>query len=261
MLELTTGRNSPLGNVTEKIYLGDLSLAETGELLKEVFGDTPVGASPEINRQLHTWTSGHPYWTQLLAAQLEAHEQGPTDERITNIVEELLRSEATNLPHLIRSLRADNALWIFVESLLDGLPVSFSRANAAIARLEMIGILKDQGGTCTIRNRIYQEAMHRHRIKPVRLFAANLRVLAHLILTSGDINSLLTQVPRFLQNVLQSRSVVSLHQSGQAKKRFRSSLRQLEFSKHWGDEFEFEDGGDLLKTLEEGSVVHTAGLS
>src|SRR5215472_17072838 len=38
MLELTTGSNSPLGNVTEKIYLGDLSLAETEQLLTEAFG-------------------------------------------------------------------------------------------------------------------------------------------------------------------------------------------------------------------------------
>lgn len=255
MLELTTGKNSPLGNVTEKIYLGDLSLAETGELLNEVFGDTPMGASPEINRQLHTWTSGHPYWTQLLAAQLEAYEQGPTEERIRNIVEELLRSEATNLPHLIRSLRADNALWLFVESLLDGLPVSFSRANAAIARLEMIGILKDQGGNCIIRNRIYQEAMHRHRIKPVRLFASNLRVLAHLILTSGDINSLLTQVPRFLQDVLQSRSVV-VYTKRPGEKCFHCSA-SVGVLEALGDEFEFEVGGDLLKTLEEGSLVST----
>jgi hypothetical protein len=63
---------------------------------------------------------------------------------IKNIVENLIRTEDANLPYLIRSLQADNALWILVEALLDGTPLYFSRANAAIAKLELIGILKDR---------------------------------------------------------------------------------------------------------------------
>ena len=160
LLELTTGRNSPLGNVTEKIYLGDLSLAETEQLLTEAFGQMLVQPSTEIGRQLHAWASGHPYWTQLLAAKLGTPVQVPTDELIKNIVEHLLQTEDRNLPYLIRSLSSDNALWNLVESLLDGTPLNFSRANAAIAKLELIGILKDQDGRCTVRNKIYKEAVH-----------------------------------------------------------------------------------------------------
>jgi len=258
MLELTTGRNSPLGNVTEKIYLGDLSMVETGELLTRAFAHAPVRTVPEVTRQLHTWTSGHPYWTQLLAAQLEAREQGPTEEMVRNIVEQLLRTEDKNLPHLIRSLRADNSLWTFVESLLDGLTVSFSRANAAIAKMEMIGILKDQDGHCTIRNRIYQEAMQRHQIKPVRLFAANLRLLSHLIFTSGDDCSLLEQVPTFVQQALQSRSVVIYTKRAQEKSfHFSASVGVLE---KLCDELEFGIDSHIVRMLERGSVATTQDL-
>lgn len=220
MLELTTGRNSPLRNVTETIYLGDLSLAETEKMLAEVFDRTQPRSCKEINRQLHVWASGHPYWTQLLAAELATQEREPSEEVVRSIVEELLRGEDRNLPYLIRSLRADNGLWILVESLLDGVPISFSRANAAIAKLELIGVLKNQDGRCAIRNQIYREALHRHQIKPVRLLADNLRLVNQLVLSASDPLSLLNHVAVFLQQVLQCRAV-SIFRKGRSEWSFQ----------------------------------------
>jgi serine phosphatase RsbU (regulator of sigma subunit) len=208
MLELTTGRNSPLGNVTERIYLGDLSLGETEDLLAEAFGHSKERPLPEITGHLHTWTSGHPYWTQLLAATLKSQAQPPTKDAIRKIVEHLLRTEDRNLPHLVRSLNADRTLWNHVESLLNGVPLSFSRANAVVAKLELLGVLKDQNGRCTIRNRIYQQAIHNHQVKPIRLLAANLRILIERIQTASDLRSLLRETGAFVQKVLQSSSVV-----------------------------------------------------
>jgi serine phosphatase RsbU (regulator of sigma subunit) len=250
MLELTTGRNSPLGNVTEKIYLGDLSLAETEQLLTEAFGHMPVQPSTEISRQLHAWASGHPYWTQLLAAKLGTPVQVPTDELIKNIVEHLLRTEDTNLPYLIRSLRSDNALWILVESLLDGTPLNFSRANAAIAKLELIGILKDQDGRCTVRNKIYKEAVHRHQIKPARLIAENLRALSHKILTASDLSSLLSRAAEFVQQKLQSCSVV-IYTKGRRERSFQASAI-VGIPETLCDVLEFDANSQLLSMLERG---------
>jgi len=250
MLELTTGRNSPLGNVTEKIYLGDLSIAETEQLLTEAFGHMQVQPSTEISRQLHTWASGHPYWTQLLAANLGTPVQEPTDELIKNIVEQLLRTEDTNLPHLIKSLRADNALWILVESLLDGTPLFFSRANATIAKLELIGILKDQDGRCTIRNKIYEEAVHRHQIKPVRPIAENLRALSHTILTASDLPSMLSRVAGFVQRVLQSCSVV-IYTKGLRERNFQAAAT-VGIPETLCDVLEFHADSQLLSMLERG---------
>jgi DNA-binding winged helix-turn-helix (wHTH) protein len=163
MLDLTAGRNSPLGNVTERIYLGDLSLAETEQLLGEGFGSTPPALLPQMNSQLHAWTGGHPYWTQFVAAALENQSQTLTDEPVGNVVEHLLRTEDRNLPHVIRSLKADSGLWELTETLLDGATLPFSRTNAAIAKLELIGVLQEKNGRCSIRNRIYQEGLDRYR--------------------------------------------------------------------------------------------------
>jgi len=208
MMELTTGRNSPLMNVTDNIYLADLSLDETGQLLAEPFGRAGLQPFARINRRLHNWTGGHPYWTQLLAANLVSRPRAPTEKTIKDIVEELLRTEDRNLPHVIRLLKADETLWNLMESLLNGVPLRFSRANAAVAKLELIGILKDRDGRCAVRNRIYHEAMHRHQIKPMRLPAANLKILSQLLLTCTDQPSLLREVAAFLQQLFQSRTVV-----------------------------------------------------
>jgi serine phosphatase RsbU (regulator of sigma subunit) len=250
MLELTTGRNSPLGNVTERIYLDDFSLAETEQLLAEAFGHMWVGPCTEISRQLHAWANGHPYWTQLLAEKVETQIQRPTDAMIKNIVEHLIRTEDANLPYLIRSLKADNALWILVEALLDGTPLYFSRANAAIAKLELIGILKDQDGHCTIRNNIYKEAVHRHQIKPVRLIAENLRALGQQILTASDRLSLLSWVAGFVQQVMQSRSVVT-YTKGQREGTFQASST-VGIPETLCDALEFQPDSQLLSMLERG---------
>jgi hypothetical protein len=208
MLELTTGRNSPLGNVTERIYLGDLSLSEIEQLLTQASGETSPPPLTEISRRLHMWTNGHPYWTQLLASTLEGRPSLPTEETIGEAVQHLLRTEDRNLPHVIRALRADSALWRLVESLLDGLPMLFSRSNSDIARLELIGILREQEGRCAIRNRIYKEAIHKHQIKPPRLWTANLRTLGEIILRAPDTASLLREIAGFTQQVFQSGNVV-----------------------------------------------------
>src|SRR5215469_10867748 len=62
MLGLATSKNSPLRNVSESIYLSDLSPAEIERLLFEVFGNCPARPMTE---DICKWTAGHPYWTQL----------------------------------------------------------------------------------------------------------------------------------------------------------------------------------------------------
>jgi serine phosphatase RsbU (regulator of sigma subunit) len=250
MLELTTGRNSPLANVTEKIYLGDLSLEESGQLLAEPFGCAGSRPFAKVNQRLHNWTSGHPYWTQLLAANLVGRPLAPTEKAIKDVVEQLLRTEDRNLPHVIRLLKADEALWSLVESLLDGVPLRFSRANAAIAKLELIGILKDQDGRCTIRNRIYQEAVHSHQIKPIRLPAANLKILSQLLVTCTDQQSLLREVAAFLQQVFQSRTVVIFTERPRDLN-FRASA-SVGVAKRLCAELVFTAGSRLLEMLDHG---------
>lgn len=258
MMELTTGRNSPLGNVTDKIYLGDLSLDETGQLLAKQFTCAGLGSFARINRRLHNWTGGHPYWTQLLAGNLASQAQVPTERTIRAVVEQLLRTEDRNLPHIIRLLKADGGLWDLVESLLNGVPLRFSRANAAIAKLELIGILKDQDGRCAIRNRIYQEAIHRYQITPVRLPAANLRILSQLTLTAADQSSMLREGTAFLQQVFQSRTLVMF------EKKPRNPNFQVSAGVGVGEklcgELMFAPGSPLLEMLTKGAEPSISDL-
>ena len=113
MLELTTGRNSPLGNVTERIIPRRSFLGGNGTV-----ADRSIRAHASAafygNRPPASCLGE---WPSLLdsVASGETGDTGcqvPTDELIRNIVEHLLQTEDRNLPYLIRSLSSDNALWI-----------------------------------------------------------------------------------------------------------------------------------------------------
>ena len=97
----------------------------------------------------------------MFAAALENQSAVPTDETIRGVVEEFLRTENRNLPHVVRLLDKDRNLWNLVESLLNGNPLAFSRANVTVAKLELVGVLKNRDGRCVIRNNIYQEVIRR----------------------------------------------------------------------------------------------------
>jgi hypothetical protein len=99
----------------------------------------------------------------LVAAALQNRTQRLTNKAVRSVVEHLLRTEDRKLPHVIKSLKADSVLWKLTESLLDGARLPFSRVNAATAKLELIGVLKDSDGRCCIRNRIYQQGLDRYR--------------------------------------------------------------------------------------------------
>ena len=207
MLELTTGRNSPLRNVTESIYLGDLTLPETEQLLGNVLGRARMRMSPDIIRHLHSWTGGHPYWTQLLAGALQRPSGDLTEARLSSIVEKLLPTEDKNLPHVFRSLKDDQTLWNVIELLLDGSSLAFSRANPSIARLELIGLVKNRDGRCAIRNKIYHEVLQQQQTKPKRFSPRDLRRLSQLLAQARQLDSLLRLAADELRLLLQCRSV------------------------------------------------------
>jgi len=175
MLRLTTGRNSPLRNVTESIYLGDLSLSETRQVLVEGFRDRGIDLPLAVGDRLYAWTNGHPYWTQRIAAALIDETSKLTEESVDGVVEQLLQVEDRNLPHVFRALdNGDPQLWATLKLILEGITVPFSRTDATIAELELIGAIKNERGQCVIRNRVYQEAMRRRLIEQGNLCAIKL---------------------------------------------------------------------------------------
>jgi sigma-B regulation protein RsbU (phosphoserine phosphatase) len=207
MLELTTGRNSPLRNVTESIYLSDLSVTETQQLLTTILGRSRVESSPSLIRHLHDWTGGHPYWTQLLAGALKGPSGELTEDHLSRIIEGLLPIEDKNLPHVFKLLKDDQGLWGVIGLLLNGSAIAFSRANPAVARLELIGLIKNRDGHCAIRNRIYREVLEKQQSTPSHLGSRDLRRLSQSFARTSQRDEVFRLAVEQLRSLLQSRSV------------------------------------------------------
>jgi len=94
--------------------------------------------------------------------------------------------------------------------MVAGTPIAFTRANNAIAKLELIGLLRNERGRCAIRNRIYKEALYRAPINPTPIPSRDFRAFVERLNDSDDIETLLQAATMQLQTVAQSRSVVAL---------------------------------------------------
>jgi len=209
MFDLTSGRNSPLRNVTETIYLGDLAPHETQQLLHAELGcEGLIHQLPDLNQRLHTWTDGHPYWTQLLASVLRDSLKTQTDESVNRAVECLLRTEDKNLPYVFQFLRANHDLLRTFEAVLEGVPLPFRRSNSDVAKLELIGVLKDRDGQCVVRNRIYRQAVETHQPLAIRFLSARLSFLGRQLLSAVNVQTLSQLVATHVHSALQNRAVV-----------------------------------------------------
>ncbi len=163
LLQLTTGHNSPLKNVTESIYLTDLSYTETQTLLITGFTQSKLNTSSSVIDRIYHWTSGHPYLTQLLANFILSAKHILSEEEVDQLVELCWQIEDRNLPHLFRSIEGKNPdIWSIIKSVQDDKPPPFSRSNTHIAELELMGAIKNDNGYCKIRNNFYAEAIRRH---------------------------------------------------------------------------------------------------
>jgi TIR domain/AAA-like domain len=164
LLELTTGRNSPLKNVTESIYLADFGPDESRRVLREGFQSMDAVLTPVVEEAILAWTSGHPYWTQLLGWN-SAAEAAQTAEDVDRVTRQLLDREDRNLPHLRRGLaEATDASRRALDQILGVVEAPpFSRHDSAVAPLELLGIIKEVDGRCAVRNRLYEEVLHEWR--------------------------------------------------------------------------------------------------
>jgi hypothetical protein len=186
LLEWTVGANSPLKNVTDSIYLEDLALDECSTLLAYGLG-IDTGSARTLAARLYPWTNGHPYWTQTMGSRVGGTQGIKSD--VDAMVDDLLHSEDTNLPYLMRSLdRCSPEAVAVVRSVLDGEQLEFARSDTRIAELEMIGALKNAGGLCAIRNGIYRAALLRRKRRVVA------PSLMHSAIQDGDVAPRRTEV-------------------------------------------------------------------
>jgi hypothetical protein len=150
MMHLAVRGNSPLRNVADSMYLGDLTPDHVAELLGA--GDGPALAARAA--EVHRVTGGHPYFTQLVAEKLAV------GGAIDDIVDHIVRVEDRNLPHVFHAIH-DRGLDHILRRLAADERVSFSRSDDDVAILELIGLVRDDAGVCRVRNPIQLEALRR----------------------------------------------------------------------------------------------------
>lgn len=151
LCDMAVHRNSPLRNVLDEIYLGDLSEAAMAALLTAAAApNLPASRASELCR----WTAGQPYLTQALA------EEAARCASIGEGAAALLRAEAHNLPHVFHAVDREGLEPLFRRIVAEE-PVPFTRLDDDVARLELIGVLRDEAGLCRPRNALYAEAARR----------------------------------------------------------------------------------------------------
>jgi hypothetical protein len=157
---LTSGTNSPL-NIAERIYLRDLDL-EGVRFLAGNFQRANIAAPDGAAEWIYAQTEGHPYLTQKLCAQIEqARPESITPEVVALAAEEILRSD-DHLEKMIISVDEEPAASSALRQIVAGDRVQFSRLNPTLARLELLGAIRDAGQQCVVRNAIYLSALRAH---------------------------------------------------------------------------------------------------
>jgi hypothetical protein len=132
----------------------DLLLSEVRQLLIAGGG---FGASLDrVAAFIQKWTHGHPYWSQLLAERISAGSLSVSRRSHSDAaMDELIRTEDRNLPHIAASVNGRSGEAI-LQRILSGGRIAFSRADRAVAELELVGIVRNLEGVCAIRNKIYE---------------------------------------------------------------------------------------------------------
>ncbi len=156
---LTGGSNSPL-NIAERIYLKDFDLAGVRMLVTN-FKRASITAPDQTAQWIYEQTMGHPYLTQKVCSTIEQWHPGViTQEIVRRAGVQILKSD-DHLEKIILQIDAENRPRQLLEQIVRGKSVPFSRLNPAVARLELLGAVRDNGG-CVVRNPIYYAAFRSH---------------------------------------------------------------------------------------------------
>jgi hypothetical protein len=156
---LTGGPNSPL-NIAERVYLKDFDLTGV-QLLVANFSRVGISAPPETAQWVYAQTNGHPYLSQKMCARIEqARPAMITPEVIQVAAAEILRSD-DHLEKMILQIDAEPPMREQLKQIVTGQTVPFSRLNSAIARLELLGAIRD-AQQCVVRNALYAAAFRSH---------------------------------------------------------------------------------------------------
>lgn len=162
LLNLTMTVVSPFSNVATKVYLPDLALAETKQLMAYGFTGTEmkVGLVHELSEAIYDQTHGHPYLTQRMAAyiaEFTAQENGqPNLSWVIRARDEMINSDE-NIRH-VRNALQDPALLDTVFQTLRS-PTPFRYLNLLQEKLHLLGIIREEHGMAIPRNAMYAQVV------------------------------------------------------------------------------------------------------
>ena len=160
--DLTQTEVSPLANICETHYLGDLSELESIELIQEGLSKltVPKKQSAKLGYGVYKLAHGYPYLTQRLGHALEiAHENGKhlNDELLEQTVLELIKQDDPLLSQMQKVLLELDLMGV-AQSVLDK-KIRFSRQDDQMVRLELLGLIRSKNGYWQIRNQIFIRAL------------------------------------------------------------------------------------------------------
>jgi|GEM_PF-876102 len=156
---LTSGPNSPL-NIAERVYLKDLTVAGVQQLVAN-FPRAGIQIAPETAQWVYEQTGGHPYFTQKMCALIEqARPVTVTLPAVQAAADEILRSD-DHLEKMLLQVENDPPIREQLKQIVSGASVPFSRLNPAIARLELLGAIRDEK-QCQVRNALFAVAFRNH---------------------------------------------------------------------------------------------------
>jgi hypothetical protein len=164
LYDLAASDVSTLYNISDKLYLGDLSRAESDTLLGRGFAELDIEepAARSLSARIFHHARGHPYLTQRLGGfieeTLERRHRVPTLDELDRMASDLANGD-TNIVSLANGLR-DEGLWAEARKLARDEPIPFSRIASVPCRLELLGLIRDENGHCKVRNPIYEEVLH-----------------------------------------------------------------------------------------------------
>jgi hypothetical protein len=158
LLNLTMTVVSPFSNISAKIYLPDLTLGETKQLLAYGFAGTPMGASlvHELAEATYEQTHGHPYLTQRIGAHLASFLEQEDDKAHTSWVSwarDLMMSNDENIRYVREALRDPALLDTAYQILQRRTP--FRYLNLRQEKLYLQGIVRDESDVAVPRNTMY----------------------------------------------------------------------------------------------------------
>lgn len=170
---VTASLTSPLRNISERFYLTDLSCKQSDELL--IRGLSQLGLDDKQTHvfceRVYHYAQGQPYLTQRLGAVIEQtvlqNGTGVGVDAIDAAATRLAKDDAHILP-IIKGLQTEGLWDVALELVRRPGSIPFSHFDDAGERLMLLGLIRNEGGYCLVRNPIYEEVI-RCREKPSTL--------------------------------------------------------------------------------------------